>query len=44
MKYKCELCGFVYDEDSEGAQFKDLATNWTCPLCGAEKTSFTEED
>ena len=40
MKYKCSVCGFVYDEDSEGTKFADLPNDWTCPLCGADKDAF----
>ena len=32
MKYKCLLCGYVYDEEKEGKPFSEL-TN--CPVCMA---------
>lgn len=41
MKYRCEVCGFIYDEDVEGTKFEDLPDDWTCPLCGASKDSFS---
>jgi len=41
MKYKCEVCGYIYDEDVEGVKFEDLPDDWACPLCGADKNSFS---
>lgn len=40
MKYKCILCGYIYDETKEEVLFKDLPEDWTCPLCGAPKSEF----
>ncbi len=40
MKYKCSICGYVYDEAQEGVPFADLPDDWKCPLCGAEKDAF----
>lgn len=47
-RYRCVLCGFVYDEEkgipeagiSPGTLFKDLPDNWVCPLCGSPKSEF----
>lgn len=39
-KYKCLLCGYIYDEEVEGVKFEDLPEDWVCPLCGAPKSSF----
>lgn len=44
MKYKCDVCGFVYNEDDEGTKFDELPEDWTCPLCGASKDMFSIED
>ena len=41
-KYKCNACGYIYDETMEGVKFADLPDNWVCPLCGAEKEDFME--
>ena len=30
MKYVCQICGYVYDEEKEGRPFQDLEK---CPLC-----------
>ena len=27
MKYTCDICGFVYDEDKETVKFEDILTN-----------------
>lgn len=51
MKYVCELCGWVYDEElgdpengiAAGTKFDELPDDFECPLCGAGKDSFTEE-
>jgi rubredoxin len=51
-KYKCSVCGFVYDEavgDPErgiepGTNWASVPDQWNCPLCGAEKNDFVEEN
>lgn len=45
-KYKCQLCGHIYDEEKEGVKFKDLPDDWKCPMCFAPKNMFklVEED
>ncbi len=40
MKYRCKVCGYVYDPDKEGTAFEDLPDDWKCPLCGATKDMF----
>ncbi len=44
MKYVCQLCGYVYDEETEGVKFADLPEDWVCPLCGAGKNDFAPEE
>ena len=47
-KYKCLMCGYVYDPavgdpDNEvevGTAFEDLQDDWVCPECGADKDEF----
>jgi len=47
-KYKCTVCGYVYDPASgdpdsgvaPGTAFEDLADDWVCPVCGAAKSEF----
>lgn len=39
-KYKCSICGYIYDEEKERILFHDLNDDWTCPLCTAPKHLF----
>ena len=47
--YEC-ACGYIYDPAigdpdngiEPGTAFEDLPDDWTCPLCGLGKDSFTE--
>ncbi len=49
MKYVCELCGLVYDEEAgypirkiaPGTAFADLPEDFACPSCGSEKEAFS---
>ena len=41
-KYKCLLCGYIYDDEKEKIKFEDLSDDWKCPLCGADKSAFEE--
>jgi rubredoxin len=51
-KYVCDVCGYIYDpaegdEDNgvaAGTAFDSLPEDWVCPLCGAEKSEFSEMD
>jgi len=51
-KYKCEICGYIYDPEAgdpssdieAGTAFEDLPEDWVCPECGAGKDEFTEEE
>jgi len=51
-KYKCEVCGYIYDPsegDSDsgiqpGTAFDDIPDDWECPLCGVGKEDFTPVD
>ncbi|MBI5679342.1 MAG: rubredoxin [Methanobacterium sp.] len=48
MKYKCDICSYVYDTakgDHEngvesGVDLKDLPSGWICPICGITKEEF----
>ncbi|MBR2528610.1 MAG: rubredoxin [Blautia sp.] len=42
MKYVCQICGYVYDEDKEGVSFVGLPDDWKCPICKAAKSEFKE--
>ena len=39
-KYRCILCGYIYDDSKEEVKFEDLPDDWVCPLCGASKKDF----
>lgn len=47
-KYRCTICGYVYDEDKgdsehnipAGTKFENLPEDWYCPVCGASKDQF----
>ncbi len=47
-KYRCELCGYIYDPaegDEEngvaaGTAFEDVPDTWVCPTCGVDKSEF----
>ena len=40
MKYRCLICGHIYDEEKEGVKFADLPDTWTCPTCKQPKSKF----
>ena len=48
MKYVCELCGLVYDEEAglpakgiaPGTKFEDLPEDFECPGCYCERSAF----
>ena len=47
-KYKCMMCGYIYDESlgdpdegiSPGTAWDDIPEEWYCPVCGASKEDF----
>lgn len=44
MKYKCEICQWIYDEEKEGTKFEDLPPDFLCPVCNAPKDMFEPLD
>lgn len=40
-KYKCSVCGYLYDEEKEGAPFSDLEE---CPVCHQPVSHFTQQE
>jgi rubrerythrin len=44
MKYKCTVCGHIYDEEKTGVKFADLPDDWKCPLCKQPKSKFEKVD
>jgi flavin reductase (DIM6/NTAB) family NADH-FMN oxidoreductase RutF/rubredoxin len=51
QKYKCTVCGYVYDPEKgdpdsgikPGTPFESLPDDWVCPVCGADKSLFEKE-
>jgi rubredoxin len=51
MKFRCIVCGYVYDPAegdpdggvAAGTKFDDIPEDWVCPLCGAPKSEFEQE-
>lgn len=39
-KYRCIVCGHIYDEAKEKVRFDDLPADWMCPICGVGKDKF----
>lgn len=50
MKYVCELCGSIYDEElgdarrgiPAGTVFADLPESYSCHCCGSEREAFAQ--
>ena len=48
MKYVCELCGMIYDEDlgdpkhgyPAGTKITDLPEDYECPGCGSHREAY----
>jgi len=43
MKYVCDVCGYAYDEATEGTPWEALGDDYACPLCGVGKDQFSKE-
>ena len=49
--YVCDVCGYEYDPAqgdadngiASGTSFEALPDDWTCPLCGVDKTNFSKQ-
>lgn len=39
-KWRCSVCGWIYDEEKKGKPFAELSSIWKCPACGAPKSKF----
>ena len=52
QKYVCSICGFIYDEATgypeggiaPGTKWEDIPGDWVCPLCGAIKDAFKQQN
>ncbi len=51
-KYKCKVCGYIYDPavgDADGGiepgtAFEDIPDDWQCPVCFVTKADFEPLD
>jgi rubredoxin len=51
-KYKCQICGFIYDPAegdqangiAPGTPFSELQADYECPVCSAGKDEFFVSD
>lgn len=47
-KYKCTVCGYIYDPTAgdpdagvePGTTFENIPDDWVCPVCGVDKSQF----
>lgn len=39
-RWKCIVCGYVYDNSAEAIAFEALPNDWSCPVCGLYKEYF----
>lgn len=44
MKYVCEVCGWVYDEEEQGKKWEEVGDDFECPLCAVGKDQFSPEE
>ena len=44
MKYVCDVCGWVYDEEETGVKWEELPEDFVCELCGVGKDDFSPEE
>ena len=50
-KYRCTICGYIYDPAEgdasqgvpPGTAFAALPEDWVCPVCGVPKSEFVPE-
>ena len=50
MKYRCVVCGYIYDTEKgdpergiePGTNFEDIPDSWLCPVCGVGKNMFNQ--
>lgn len=51
-KYKCTACNYIYDPENgdtengikPGISFEELPDDWTCPVCGVDKSLFEKAE
>jgi len=51
-KYKCTVCNYIYNPENGDPEngikpqtpFEELPDDWTCPVCGVDKSLFEKEE
>lgn len=51
MKYICDICGWIYDEEEgspdngiePGTKWEELPDDFVCPVCMVGKNQFSKE-
>lgn len=43
-KYRCKICGYIYDEEKENIKFDELTNDYTCEMCKVPKYLFEKID
>lgn len=51
-QYVCSICGYIYNPEEgdpesgvkAGTNFSEVSDDWTCPICGADKSKFEIEE
>lgn len=49
-KWECTACGYIYDPEvgdpdssiEPSTSFDEIPEDWTCPICGVDKSLFEE--
>lgn len=41
-KFRCSVCGYIYDESSLDLPFSSVDDSYVCPVCSAKKSAFEE--
>ncbi|MDR0826206.1 MAG: rubredoxin [Mycoplasmataceae bacterium] len=39
-KYRCDVCGHTFDEEKEGKSWASVPADFTCPICGVDKSQY----
>lgn len=38
--YKCNVCGYLYEDNLNKSPFEELPPDWSCPVCKASRDNF----
>jgi len=49
-RYRCTVCNYIYNPElgdpdggiAPGTSFEDIPDDWTCPICGVDKSKFVK--